>query len=368
MRVIRILGVLEPGGAQLSALRLARAQAALGVETRLLAGDATPQGLAVARHFGFDAEVLALHDGTGHSRRQWTPDSNFARWISSRIESADLVHAHMFGAWWAAARAVPPQVPLVASEHNTLTWPLGNHVKAGRHVSPRIDRFFVHGPAVHTFARDLRVDPVKVLAGRSPITLHSEPRPGLVTPRLTFTGRLREDKGPDLLLHALAAMKEPPVSYLVGDGPMQPQLRELVDTLGLRDVVHLTGWSYEPARYTAGATVHVVPSREEAWSQSAVTALALGVPVVATNVDGLPVTLADRRGLLVDPDPAALAAGIESVLDGAADIDRIAGKRYAASFLPADIAADYHAVYQQVLADYSPGVVRGLTRAAGGTR
>jgi glycosyltransferase involved in cell wall biosynthesis len=274
----------------------------------------------------------------------------------------------MFGAWWAAARAVPPQVPLVASEHNALTWPLGDHVKAGRRVSSRIDRFFVHGPTVDTFARHMRVDPLKVLAGRSPITLHTEPRPGLVTPRLTFTGRLREDKGPDLLLHALAAMKDPPVSYIVGDGPMQPRVRELVEDLGLRDVVHLTGWSYEPARYVAGATVHVVPSREEAWSQSAVTALALGVPVVATNVDGLPSTLAERRGVLVDPGPAALAGGIQSVLEGGADIDRLAGKRYAASFLPSGIAADYHAVYQQVLADYFPGVTRGPAPTAGGTR
>jgi glycosyltransferase involved in cell wall biosynthesis len=90
-------------------------------------------------------------------------------------------------------------------------------------------------------------------------------------------------------------MHEPPTTYLVGDGPMSQDIRHLVDKLGLRRVVTLTGWSYEPARYVAGATVHVVPSRHEAWSQSAVTALALGVPVVAHAVEGLPTTLADRR-------------------------------------------------------------------------
>jgi glycosyltransferase involved in cell wall biosynthesis len=93
----------------------------------------------------------------------------------------------------------------------------------------------------------------------------------------------------------------------------------------------------------------VVPSREEAWSQSAVTALALGVPVVATAVDGLPTTLAGQRGLLVNPDPGALAAGIQSVLDGDAVIDTAGARRYAASFQPAQIASDYFAVYQQVL-------------------
>jgi glycosyltransferase involved in cell wall biosynthesis len=127
-------------------------------------------------------------------------------------------------------------------------------------------------------------------------------------------------------------MNAPPVTYLVGDGPMCQQVRHLVDELGLRRIVVQTGWSYEPARYVAGATVHGVPSRAEAWSQSAVTALALGVPVVASAVDGLPTTLRERRGLLVSPDAPALAGAIQTVLDGEADIDTAGARRYAATF------------------------------------
>jgi glycosyltransferase involved in cell wall biosynthesis len=244
-------------------------------------------------------------------------------------------------------------VPVVASEHNRLTWPLGDYSADATAAASRVQRFFVHGLSAPTFRHDLGIDRAKVLPGRSAISQHTIPRPGLVSPRLTFTGRLREDKGPDLLLHALAAMHDPPVTYIVGDGPMSQQVRRLIDRLGLRRTVQMTGWSYEPARYVAGASVHVVPSREEAWSQSAVTALALGVPVVATAVDGLPTTLAARRGLLVQPDPAALAAGIQSVLDGAADIDTANARHYAALFQPAQIASDYFAVYQRVLSERS---------------
>ena len=349
MRVVRVLGVLEPGGAQLSVLRLARAQTALGVTTRLVAGDATPQGIALARHFGFEVEALHVSDDIADSPRQWTPDPLFARWLAGHVGGADLVHAHMFGAWWAASRAVPPGMPLVASEHNALSWPLGNQSRAASDAAGRVDTFFVHGPGPHAHIRDLGVDPARLAPGRSAIAVHTTPRPGLVSPRLTFTGRLREDKGPDLLLRALALMHEPPVTYLVGDGPMHREVRRLVDELGLRQKVHMPGWSQEPARYVVGADVHVVPSREEAWSQSAVTALALGVPVVATAVEGLPVTLADRRGLLVAPDPASLAAGIQRVLDGRADLDAAAGRRYAARFEPAQIAAYYFEAYQQLV-------------------
>jgi glycosyltransferase involved in cell wall biosynthesis len=356
--VARVIAVLEPGGALLSLLRLARAQSALGVRTRLLAGDATPQGVALARHFGFEPDVLQLHDEIGQSSRQWTPDPFFAAWLGDRLSSADVVHAHMFGAWWAATISAPRGVPMVASEHNALTWPQGDHRETAAAASRDVDRFFVHGPTLAAFVRDLGVDPTKVLPGRSAISLHTTARPGLASPRLTFTGRLREDKGPDLLLSALATLHDPPLTYVVGDGPMSRRVRRLVDQLGLQRIVRLTGWSYEPARYVAGATVHVVPSREEAWSQSAVTALALGVPVVASAVDGLPVTLAERRGLLVQPDPGALATGIQAVLDGQADIDTAAGRRYAVAFQPAKIAADYLAVYQQLLEARSARVIR----------
>lgn len=350
MRVARVIGVLEPGGAQLSALRLARAQADLGVETRLFAGDATRQGLALAQHFGFEAEVLQVHDEIGHSACQWTPDPGFADWLHGRLADADLVHAHMFGAWWAAATVAPRGVPFVGSEHNAITWPLGHHVQAAKEAARRLDRFFVHGPGPLVFADDLGLRPDQVLFGRSAISLHTTPRPGLASPRLTFTGRLREDKGPDLLVHALAAMREPPVTYIVGDGPMQKEIQRLIDTLGLQRRVRMTGWSYQPGRYVAGATVHVVPSRDEAWSQSAVTAMALSVPVVATEVDGLPTTLAGGRGLLVEPHPGAIAHGIQQVLDGATAIDIAAGRRYAATFEPAAIGAYYLGIYQQLLA------------------
>src|SRR5262249_14407232 len=94
-------------------------------------------------------------------------------------------------------------------------------------------------------------------------------------------------------------------------------LGQLVRARGLRAVVRLPGWSYRPARYVSGASVHVVPSREESWSQSAVVALGLGVPVVGTAVDGLARTLGHGRGVLVPPDdPPALAAALSRVLGG----------------------------------------------------
>ena len=78
-----------------------------------------------------------------------------------------------------------------------------------------------------------------------------------------------------------------------------------------------TGWVPDPGPYIAGATVLAIPSRDEAFSQTAIIGLAHGVPVIGTEVDGFPATLGDGRGILVAPeDPQALAAALQAVLDG----------------------------------------------------
>jgi glycosyltransferase involved in cell wall biosynthesis len=163
------------------------------------------------------------------------------------------------GAWWAAARALPPHVPLVASEHDQMTWPAGDHTRQARDAVRRVDLFFTHGPAVRAWAARIGLDDSRLRPGRSSVEgLSARPWPGLPTPRLTFAGRFCGDKAPDVLVQALTLLP----AYLVGDGPMRGALLRLAAALGLDAVVHLPGWSYEPARYIAGASVHVVPSRE----------------------------------------------------------------------------------------------------------
>jgi glycosyltransferase involved in cell wall biosynthesis len=131
---------------------------------------------------------------------------------------------------------------------------------------------------------------------------------------------------------------------------MRPRLERRVGELGLAGRVVFPGWSYEPARYVAGAAVHVVPSREEAWSQSAIVALGLGVPVVGTAVEGLPLTLGDGRGVLAPPeDPPALADQIVRVLRGQARTDLDGSRVFAAKFTPKAVATYYASGYRRVL-------------------
>ena len=145
MRIVRTLGTLELGGAQLSALRLSAAVRRHGMATMLLAGDATASGLEVAARYGLPADAYRMRDRQMLASLQWTPSPGFARWLRPRFGATGLVHAHMVGGWRAAARALPPDVPLVASEHNEMCWPGRDHA-AGRAAARRVDMFFAHGP------------------------------------------------------------------------------------------------------------------------------------------------------------------------------------------------------------------------------
>lgn len=351
MRVVRVIGVLEQGGGQLSALRLSRGLRAHGVQTvRLLAGDATPGGVALARRYGVELETFVDPHGGDRLGLQWQARPEFADWLAPRLADADLVHAHMVGAWTAAAAVVESTVPLVASEHNALTWPAGDFTAPARTAAPRVDAFFAHGPAARAFAAAIGIAPAALYEGRSAVEgLDATPLPGLTTPRITFVGRLHPEKGPDVLVQALALLSRPVTAYLVGDGPAAADIAQLVTRLGLAGRVHQTGWLPDPGRYVAGAAVHVVPSREEAWSQSAVVALGLGVPVIGTAVEGLPLTLGEGRGIVVPPeDPAALATAIDGVLDGSRRPDPAPGIAYARHFTIQRIAASYAEVYAEV--------------------
>jgi hypothetical protein len=130
------------------------------------------------------------------------------------------------------------------------------------------------GPSARAWAARIGLDDGRLRDGRSSVEgLSAAALPGFPSPRLTFADRLRGDKAPDVLIEILALIDAPPPAYLVGDGPLRGPLTRLIRARGLEAVVHLPGWSYEPARDIAQATVHVVPSREESWSQSAVLAL-----------------------------------------------------------------------------------------------
>jgi glycosyltransferase involved in cell wall biosynthesis len=166
------------------------------------------------------------------------------------------------------------------------------------------------------------------------------------------------DKGPDVLIDAVARMATPPPVSMLGAGVLEDDLRAQVAELGLADVVSFPGWVEEPGPWVAGATVQACPSRDESFSQTAVLAMALGVPVVGTDVDGFPETLGAGRGVIVPAeDPEALAAALEGVLTGALRPHTRAARSWARQFEIERVASVYERAYGEVRVAPEPELV-----------
>jgi glycosyltransferase involved in cell wall biosynthesis len=103
---------------------------------------------------------------------------------------------------------------------------------------------------------------------------------------------------------------------LAGDGELRGRVQERADALGLRGRLHLLGWRRDIPRVMAALDVLVLTSLWEGLPRVIPAAIAAGVPVVATAIDGTTDVLKDGETGLVRPprDVAGLAAGVGRLL------------------------------------------------------
>ncbi|MCM8830195.1 MAG: glycosyltransferase family 4 protein [Candidatus Omnitrophica bacterium] len=136
---------------------------------------------------------------------------------------------------------------------------------------------------------------------------------------ITNVGILRKVKGHKTTLQAVKSVVRhfPNAKFLiVGDGPYRKNLEELTDILGIKQYVIFTGFIDNIPEIYSFADVAILTSWSEGIPQSILQAMAAGVPVVSTEVGGVPeVIKQEKTGLLVKPgDYEALAGCIVRIL------------------------------------------------------
>jgi glycosyltransferase involved in cell wall biosynthesis len=221
--------------------------------------------------------------------------------------------------------------PLSAGFHATVNWKhrvvpafyraLASDIDHAVAVSDGIARELVRHaglPAgkVSTIMNAVIGDDFEARAGapvQHPWLVHKD-RPVFVT-----AGRLVEMKDQRTLLRAFALHLREYASRLIllGSGPMLDELRNLADSLRIRDHVAFTGFVRNPLPYMRAADAFVLSSRSEGFGNVLVEAMGCGTPVVSTDCPHGPADIlaGGKYGILVKPrDPGALAQALSRVL------------------------------------------------------
>ncbi|MEQ1578693.1 MAG: glycosyltransferase family 4 protein, partial [Hyphomicrobium sp.] len=172
-----------------------------------------------------------------------------------------------------------------------------------------------------------------------------------------FIGELRAIKGVDVLLEALAriAQKRPVSAVIVGSGPDGEALKAQARQLGLIDSVAFPG-AMPAARALALGRCLVVPSRAESFPYVVLEAAAAGIPLISTNVGGIPEITGDTGiALLPCDDVAALVSAMTAVLQEPATSKVLTQRlkdRVAERFTIAAMAAAVEDFYRQALRNH----------------
>lgn len=241
----------------------------------------------------------------------------------------DVVHSHGLRAGLAAGRgARSTSVRTIATLHNLVRADISGRARAAayRRAEPWLVRSSSHclAPSADIAARLAAAAPeasgrIEVLhlgiqghpkVGRDAREVRTEL--GLEPHRrlIVTVARLVPQKALHVMVNALAALPEEFVLAIVGEGRLRAEIDALIAKLALRERARLLGYRNDAADYVAAADVFALSSTWEACSLAAQEAIALGVPVVSTDVGGMPELIEDGvSGRLVPRGDAVRLAG-----------------------------------------------------------
>lgn len=366
MKVLRVINSMGIGGAERSLVN----------------------NVPVHKRNGYDMEVLLL-DGThtffleeldksgvkvswlGRGLNVYSPLLLFR--LLPFLKRYDVIHVHLFPAlyWVAFARILSRRKPLlVYTEHNT------HNRRRGSVLLKWLDKL-----AYSQYARIIAIsEPTKQLLdahtgtpGKSVVipngvqidTLRSSNSRLSEDWQARLQGRkvllqiagFRPEKDQDTSIRALAELPTDHVLVLVGDGERRSACEQLAVEHGVGDRVFFAGLQADVAPWIKAADIVLMSSHWEGFGRTAVEGMALGKPVVASNVEGLNAIVAGAGRLFETGNHAQLAEAIRALTQDPAD--------YAATAEACRTRADLYDVrhmiegYEKVYRSLFPGLQIG---------
>ncbi|MGA9800303.1 MAG: glycosyltransferase family 4 protein [Terriglobales bacterium] len=171
-------------------------------------------------------------------------------------------------------------------------------------------------------------------------------------------GRLSQEKAQIDLVSAMVHLRKtrPDLAVrvmIVGDGPERERIQQAILSAGVGESIILTGHLKDVTPYYEAADVLAIPSLSEGSPNALLEAMAFGVPVVATEVGGIPEIVTNGKTALLVParDPAAMAGALERLISdpaAAASVAAQARKKVETEYSPEWRAKTLISIYDDV--------------------
>lgn len=342
MKLMQVINGLGAGGAERSLAELLPFYLAAGIDTTVVCiyGQATGVEQYV-RSLDCRVEILSKHSRLDLVR----PVRKLIRDVRPDLVHTTLYYSHVIGRFAAARTGVPVLSSLVNTPYEPERAGDPNLNRAGFRMVRAIDgwtarHLTAHFHAITHAVRDsyiarlgLRPERITVVERGRAATRLGEPGEerkrrvrgslGIAADAevLINVGRQVYQKGQTDLLEAFARLVErrPGTVLLIAgrEGERTQVLREAQARLGLGDRVRFLGFRTDVADLLAASDLFVFPSLYEGLGGGVIEAMALGLPVIASDIPALrEVVDAGVTGELVEPgSPVALASAIEAMLD-----------------------------------------------------
>jgi glycosyltransferase involved in cell wall biosynthesis len=241
----------------------------------------------------------------------WDPLSVASVRAAVRRHGPGLGVAHGQRAYRLLARALPAGTPIIAVIHKPsfdVDLVRTTYVCVGAHLADAVRARGVAPGRVRVVPNAVALDCPRAQA-----------RASGAAPLIVAGGRLHEKKGFDILVRAVAELRARGVAAecrIAGEGPERTRLEALVAALALQDRVSLAGWTDDLPAFLACGEVFAFPSYQEGFPLVLLQAMAAGLPIVSSAIDGPNEMLAqDESGLLVPAgDPKALAEALATLI------------------------------------------------------
>jgi glycosyltransferase involved in cell wall biosynthesis len=238
-----------------------------------------------------------------------------------RDTKPDIIHAHGFKAAFYGKLTAPASAALIITHHGKSAHTI--KVKVYEFIEEQVMK---RSKAVIAVSHDMKRMLVRAGIRESKISVVENflttrvikaQSKGTSSLKLLFVGRLSPEKGCDVLIESMKILEKEKISLtIVGDGIEKVNLEKKVSGLNLASMVHFVGFKHNVNEFMASSDALVMPSYREGQPLTLIEACCMGLPIVASNVGGIPDLIKENEnGYLCPPgDSNQLAQTLKQLL------------------------------------------------------